>query len=176
MYFSKAYTAHTYLKLCKFFGWPKCSERSEIDFGINFSFLNKKCPDFEHIPRFPPGRPPKGIIIKAGVTKIARQANSVRITFNLMRFAICAHSHLNYLQGHFKAFNRISIWTESGWKTWIPLMTFTFVVVAALFRLQQMRRRWRDNLSGDMVIAFKAEAERSIFSMSKRELPSLSYL
>ena len=25
---------------------------------------------------------------KAGVTKIARQANSVRITFNLMRFAI----------------------------------------------------------------------------------------
>lgn len=42
-------------------------------------------------------------------------------------------------------------------------------VVGALFRLQQMRRRWRDNLSGDMVIAFKPEAKPfHIFHEQKR--------
>ena len=43
-------------------------------------------------------------------------------------------------------------------------------VVGALFRLQQMRRRWRDSLlSGDMVIAFKPEAKPfHIFREQKR--------
>ena len=42
-------------------------------------------------------------------------------------------------------------------------------VVGALFRLEEMRRRWRDNLSGDMVIAFKPEAKPfHIFHEQKR--------
>ena len=119
--------------------WPKGKILRPLLHGLwyNFIFLDKKCPLFEHIP----GRSPKGKPIKAGVTKIARQANSVRITFNLMRFAICAHGHLNYLQGHFEAFNRISIWTESGWKSWISLITFTHLLSAPCFAFN----RWDED-------------------------------